>query len=72
MIGSSVEINTLDGRTLQVMVPAGTQPSTTLGLKNEGMRDQHGNVGKLYVRVNITLPKIVDPAKLKLIQQLKS
>jgi curved DNA-binding protein len=72
MTGSSVEINTLDGRTLQVMVPAGTQPSTTLGLKNEGMRDQHGNVGKLYVRVNITLPKIVDPAKLRLIQQLKS
>ena len=72
MIGSSVEIVTLDHRTLQVMIPAGTQPGTTLGLKNEGMKDQHGNVGKLYIRVNVSLPKITDPHKINLIQQLKS
>ncbi len=72
IIGTSVEIDTLDGRRLQVMVPAGTQPGTTLGLRNEGMRDQQGNVGKLYVRVNINIPKITDPIKLALIQQLKN
>lgn len=72
IIGTNVEIDTLDGRRLQVLVPAGTQPGTTLGLKNEGMRDQQGNVGKLYVRVNINIPRITDPIKLALIQQLKN
>lgn len=72
MIGSSVEIVTLDGRTLQVMIPPGTQPNTTLGLKNEGMRDQNGNVGKLYVRVSIALPKITDTNKIEIINKLKN
>jgi len=72
ILGTNAEIDTLDGRRLQVVVPAGTQPGTTLGLKNEGMRDQQGNVGKLYVRVNVSVPKITDPIKLSLIKQLKN
>ena len=72
ILGTNAEIDTLDGRRLQVIVPAGTQPGTTLGLKNEGMRDQQGNVGKLYVRVNVSVPKITDPIKLSLIKQLKN
>lgn len=72
ILGTDVEVDTLDGRTLQVIVPPGTQPGTTLGLKNEGMRDQYGNVGRLYVRVGVSIPKIGDPVKLQLLKELKS
>jgi curved DNA-binding protein len=72
ILGSTVEINTLDGRVLQVTIPPATQPGTTLGLKNEGMRDSKGNTGKLYVRVNVAIPKIVDPIKQQLLKDIKS
>lgn len=72
ILGTSVEITTLDGRHLEVTIPPSTQPGTTLGLRNEGMKDQYGNVGKLYVRVNISVPKITDPEMLDLIKQLKN
>jgi curved DNA-binding protein len=72
ILGTDAEITTLDGRTLQVVVPPGTQPSTTLGLKNEGMIDQAGNTGKLYIRVNVTIPRNLDSNKQQLIKQIKN
>jgi molecular chaperone DnaJ len=72
ILGTTVELITLDGRTLQITVPAGTQPNTTLGVKNEGMRDGKGIIGKLYLRVGITIPRNLDPIKQTLIEQLRN
>lgn len=72
ILGTSVQVTTLDNRVLDVTVPAGTQPGTTLGLKNEGMRDQYGNVGRLYLRINITIPVNLDSNKINLIKQVKN
>jgi curved DNA-binding protein len=72
ILGTTVDIETLDKRILQVIIPAGTQPNTTLGLKNEGMHDGKGSSGKLYVRVGIVIPKISDPYKLDLIKKIKN
>ena len=69
--GSSVSFITLDGRKLEVTIPAGVQPGTTLGLKNEGMKDNRGNVGKLYVRVNIQIPNNLSTEVIDLIEQIK-
>jgi curved DNA-binding protein len=72
ILGTTADINTLDGRTLQIIIPAGTQPNTTLGVKNEGMKDNNNRVGKLYVRIGITIPTITDPNKQQLIRQLRT
>ncbi len=71
ILGTSVYVTTLDKRKLEISVPAGTQPNTTLSLKNEGMKDQNGNIGKLYVRINVSIPNIKDPFKLDQIKNLK-
>ena len=70
--GTTSAFMTLDGRRLEVTIPAGVQPGTTLGLKNEGMRDQKGNVGKLYVRVNIQTPTNLSPEVMELVEQIKA
>lgn len=70
--GTSIGFTTLDNRHLEVTIPPGIQPGTTLGLKNEGMRDSNGNVGKLYVRVNVQIPTNLTPEVVELIEQIKA
>jgi len=72
ILGTTTRVTTLDHRVLEVSIPAGTQPNTTLRIKNEGMKDSKGNIGYLYVRVGVTIPKIEDDFKQQLIQQLKN
>ncbi len=72
ILGTSVKVTTLDNRVLDVTIPPGTQPGTTLGLKNEGMRDQYGNIGRLYLRISVTVPVNLDSNKINLVKQLKN
>lgn len=72
ILGTSVDIVTLDKRTLSVTIPGGTQSGTMLSLKGEGMKDQRGFTGKLYVRTNITIPKVNDPAIMLQIKNLNN
>lgn len=72
ILGTSATITTLDDRVLDVSIPPGTQPNTTLGLKNEGMKDQYGNIGRLYLRVLVTVPQNLAHDKIELVKQLKS
>lgn len=71
ILGTTVDIRTLDGRVLQLVVPVGTQSGTTLGLRNEGMTDQAGNIGRLYVRINVQIPTDLDPNAINLIKHIK-
>ena len=70
--GTSASFTTLDGRQLEVTIPPGIQPGTTLGLKNEGMRDNAGNIGKLYVRVNVQIPTNLTKEAVELVEQIKN
>jgi len=70
--GTSASFTTLDGRRLEVNIPAGVQPGTTLGLKNEGMKDASGNTGKLYVRVNVQIPTNLSKDLMDLVEQIKN
>jgi len=72
ILGTATRVVTLDNRLLDITIPPGTQPNTTLRIKNEGMKDNNGNIGYLYVRVGISIPKIEDISKQQLIKQLKN
>jgi curved DNA-binding protein len=72
ILGTTVRITTLDDRILEVTIPPGTQPNTTLRIKNEGMKDNKGTIGFLYVRVGVIIPTITDPFKQQLVNQLKN
>lgn len=58
LLGSSIEILTLDKKTLNITIPSGTQPDTVLSCKGEGLpnvRTKHR--GNLLIKIKIDIPK---------------
>jgi molecular chaperone DnaJ len=56
VIGTTVEIETIDKRAIDLKVPAGVQYNTALKLSGEGVK-RRGKPGDLLVRVKIVTPK---------------
>lgn len=74
MLGTSVIIETVEESTLDVTVPAGIQPGQLLACNGYGLpksphNDQRGN---LYVRLNISIPRVTDTSDTSTLQQLKT
>ncbi len=56
VLGTLINVNTIDDRKLEVKVPAGTQPGKRLRLSGEGIR-KRGRPGDLLVQVDVVIPK---------------
>ena len=56
ILGGEMPVRDIQGNTLNMMVPAGTQPGTMLRLKGRGLRDRSGKTGDLFVRIQARLP----------------
>ena len=64
VLGTSVEIPTLEGTRAKVNLPGGTSSGQKIRLKGKGASDKKGGRGELYGVVQITVPKNVsDEAK---------
>lgn len=71
IIGTSVTIETLSHNRLNVNIPKGTQPGTTLSVAGYGLPDPKiGRSGNLYITVKGQIPKIKDDALLERIKKL--
>lgn len=58
MLGTSINIDTLDKKTLNITIPAGTQPDTVLSCKGEGLPNiRSKRRGNLLIRIKVTVPK---------------
>jgi len=72
VIGSSVEVPTLDGK-VKVKVEAGTQPGKILRLRAKGIPDINGyGKGDLLVKINVWIPKNLNKEDKKIIENLKN
>jgi curved DNA-binding protein len=61
MFGTTVEIEEISGSTIEVNIPAGTQPNSQLRLKNRGMNIRGSNErGNAFLTVEVVIPKL-DP-----------
>ena len=56
ILGGELPVRDIQGNTLNMMVPAGTQPGTMLRLKGRGLRNRQGDTGDLFVRIQARLP----------------
>ncbi len=71
LLGTQIQIPTLDGKNLGLKVPAGTQHNTKLRLKGFGLPEmKKGKRGDLYARIMVKVPKRLDKQQKALIQQL--
>ncbi|MBN2733636.1 MAG: molecular chaperone DnaJ [Methanomicrobiaceae archaeon] len=55
-VGFKVDIETIDGREVELKIPAGVQHGTALKIPGEGVK-RRGRPGDLLVRVKIEIPK---------------
>jgi molecular chaperone DnaJ len=69
-LGTTVEVPTVDG-TVELEIPAGTQPHETLRIRGEGMPSLRGRqTGDLRVVVNVVIPKRLRREQRELLHQL--
>lgn len=68
ILGASLEVPTLEGRA-SVTIPAGTSSGQKLRLRGKGVPQRSGERGDLYIQVKVVVPKTVDAASKKLIEQ---
>ena len=71
-LGTTLQVPTIDGKTAEVTVPAGTQNGTVLKLKGKGLPTLgSSNRGNLLLSVNVNVPpKLTDKQK-ELLKQFK-
>jgi curved DNA-binding protein len=73
IIGSSLNITTIDGKHLNIGIPAGTQPDTILSCKGEGMPNMRTKQrGNLLVRIKVTIPKNLSNDDIEKVKKIKN
>lgn len=55
LLGAVIEVPSLDGRSFNLAIPAGTQPGTTFKMKGLGIP----NLGDMLVKIECVLPKTI-------------
>jgi DnaJ-class molecular chaperone len=72
VIGSSIIVDTIDGRKLETNVPPGTQHGHTFSFQSQGMPNMSNpNIrGRMLVQINIVVPTNIDQYKKDIIKSL--
>lgn len=72
MLGTAIDINTLDGKTLSINIPAGTQPETMMRITGEGLPHMRTRQrGNLFLKIKVTIPKNLNQNQIEKVNQLK-
>jgi len=69
VLGTTVEVETIDKRHIEVKIPAGIQYNTALRIAGEGVK-RRGKPGDLLVRVKIVTPKGVSGEQKELYEKI--
>jgi len=73
VLGTKLEVPTIEGGKAEVEVPAGIQPDTVLRLKDKGL-PQFGGKGKgdLYLQVKVQVPEKITREERELYERLRA
>lgn len=61
ILGGTITIETLTGRTLTVTVPERTQPGTSLRLRGQGLTNRSNQSGDIFVQIHAQIPQHIAP-----------
>lgn len=72
ILGGKESIRTIDGKVVNVSIPAGSQPGTTLRLKGLGMKNYNNpsERGDLLVKIGVNIPQNLSDEEKKLFTRL--
>ncbi|MFZ1988090.1 MAG: molecular chaperone DnaJ [Minisyncoccia bacterium] len=71
LLGTVVPVETLDGKTLEVKIPAFSKTEETLRIREKGV-PYEGGKGDLLIHVSVALPKKLSSKAKKVIEELKA
>jgi curved DNA-binding protein len=71
VLGGKEKIKTLDGKTISINIPEGTESENILRLKGLGLTKNYGR-GDLFVKVHVNIPKHLSKEEKELFKRLKS
>ena len=72
LLGTTVTINTIDDKVLEVKIPTMQNTEETLRVRNKGVAYSDGGTGDLLIRVTASLPRKLSGKAKKAIEELKS
>lgn len=73
LLGIPLEIVTLDGKTLNITIPPGTQPDTVLSCRGEGLPNMRTKArGNLLIKIKVSIPKQLSADQIQTIEQLRT
>ena len=71
ILGTSIDVPTLDGTTKRLKIAPGTQNNTKIRMKGFGVPGLKGSLkGDQYVKINVEVPKKLSDRQMKLVEQL--
>ncbi|MCK4389664.1 MAG: J domain-containing protein [Desulfobacterales bacterium] len=71
LLGTQIQIPTVDGKNLNLKITAGTQHQTKMRMKGYGLPEvKKGQKGDLYARILVKMPKRMNKKQKSLIQEL--
>lgn len=73
VLGSSIEVPTIDGTLKRIKIPAGTQGGTKIRMKGygvPGLKGSGSSNGDQFVKIGIEVPRKINDSQLQLIQKL--
>jgi curved DNA-binding protein len=71
VLGGKENIRALDGKTISINIPEGTESEKILRLKNLGIHTDTGR-GDLFVNIHVTIPKDLNKEEKELFKKLKT
>lgn len=71
VLGGKEQIKTLDGKTISINIPEGTESEKILRLKGLGLNKNYGR-GDLFIKIHVTVPKNLSREEKELFKKLKS
>lgn len=72
LLGTNMEIETLDRKTLSLTIPRGTQPETIFSCKGEGLPNMRSRQrGNLLIKIKVKIPKDLTVTQIETIELLK-
>lgn len=73
ILGTNIDIPTLDDKILNITIPAGTQPETLLRITGEGLPHMRTRIrGNLLLRIKIEIPKNLSQTNRQLVEKIKN
>jgi curved DNA-binding protein len=72
VLGTKIEVPTIDGKRLSLKIPAGSQNGSKMRLKGYGMPSMDGRGrGDAYVKIQVAVPKKLNEKQKALLEELK-